>query len=62
MTAPRAPLHASTRTLASTRVEKSSSHDWSQRLTLSGVDWTIEENNIFIPICGDMMEAFGYPI
>ena len=50
------------RTLASTRVEKSSSHNWSQRLTLSGVDWTIEEKNIFIHICGDMMEAFGYPI
>lgn len=48
--------------LASIRVERSSSHDWSQRLTLSGVDWTVEEKKIFRHICGDMMEAFGYPI
>lgn len=48
--------------LASIRVNSSSSHDWSQRLTLSDVDWTIEEKDIFRQICGDMMEAFGYPI
>jgi hypothetical protein len=48
------------RYFASTRVEKSSTHDWSQRLTLSDVDWSPQEKDIFVRTCGPMMDAFGY--
>lgn len=50
------------RYFASSRVEKSSTHDWGKRLTLSDVDWSPQEKDIFVRICGPMMDAFGYPM
>ena len=45
-----------------TRIEQRSSHDWSKRLTLTEVDWTAEEKNTFVDVCGDMMKRFKFPI
>ncbi len=42
------------------RIEKSSTHDWSRRLTLADVDWTPAEKATFTRICGRMMEQFEY--
>ena len=50
------------RLFGSTRVEKSSTHDWSQRLRLADMDWSADEKNTFRDTCGPMMEAFGYPM
>ena len=44
------------------RVEKSSTHDWTRRQTLSNVDWSDDEKAIFTEICGDWMGRLGYPI
>jgi hypothetical protein len=48
------------RFFARERIEKSSTHDWSRRLTLANVDWTPAEKATFTRICGRMMEAFDY--
>jgi hypothetical protein len=45
---------------AAERVEKSSTHDWSGRLTLADVDWTTEQKRQFVQICGTEMRNFGY--
>ncbi len=50
------------RYFASTRVEKSSTHDWSQRQTLDDVNWSLQDKETFLRICCPMMDAFGYPM
>ncbi len=47
---------------AQTRIERSSSHDWSRRQTLADTGWTAGEQAAFRTICGPMMREFGYPM
>ncbi len=44
------------------RTEKSSSHDWSKRLTLDDTSWSEEEKEHFRATCGRAMRSFGYPM
>jgi hypothetical protein len=47
---------------ASTRTDQLSKHDWSRRVTLDDAGWTDAEKEMFVKICGPMMQAFGYPM
>lgn len=42
------------------RVDSSSSHDWSRRMTLDETGWGDAEKRMFREICGGMMERLGY--
>ena len=42
------------------RTEKSSSHDWSKRLTLADTTWSDEEKEHFRVTCGRAMRSFDY--
>jgi hypothetical protein len=44
------------------RTDQSSEHDWNSRLSLDEVSWTEKQKATFIRICGEHMEAFGYPM
>jgi hypothetical protein len=48
------------RFLATERVEQSSSHDWSRRLTLDETGWSAEQKDVFRRICGPGMARLGY--
>jgi hypothetical protein len=41
-------------------IDRYSDHNWSERMRLSDVAWTDQEKQVFIEICGDQMEQFGY--
>jgi hypothetical protein len=42
--------------------ERSSKHDWDNRLTLAATDWSDAEKRQFTDLCGDMMHKLGYPM
>ena len=44
------------------RTDQHSDHDWSNRLLLNDVAWTDHERRVFLEICGQQMEQFGYPM
>jgi hypothetical protein len=50
------------RFLLERQVEKSSNHDWKQRLRLDDTTWSPEQRQAFTNRCGPMMGAYGYEI
>jgi hypothetical protein len=46
--------------LASNREDRLSTHDWRQRLTLDDMDWTDDERDDFLRICGPLMRVNNY--
>ncbi len=46
--------------LASNREDRLSTHDWRERLTLDDVEWTADERESFVHICGPLMRANDY--
>jgi len=50
------------RFFAERRTDQRSDHDWRQRLTLDGVNWSEEEKSDFVRVCGDLMKTFQYPV
>jgi hypothetical protein len=48
------------RYLRSERVENSSTHDWSKRLTLADASWSESEKETFRQKCGATMSEYGY--
>jgi hypothetical protein len=51
---------ALTQYLLTKQVQTSSAHDSSGRLTLSDVNWSVEQKEIFKRECGKLMETYGY--
>jgi hypothetical protein len=47
---------------ATQRIDQQSSHDWASRCTLDQVSWEPAERELFLNICGPMMQQFGYPL
>jgi hypothetical protein len=46
---------------ANERTDQLSKHDWTKRVTLDDAPWDDAEKEVFLAICGPMMEVFGYP-
>ena len=44
------------------RVEKTSNHDWSRRLTVAEADWSAEQKAVFRRVCGAHMKQLNYPL
>ena len=44
------------------RVDKTSDHDWSRRITLADVAWSDDQRRHFRAACGPWMERSGYPL
>ena len=44
------------------RVDKTSDHDWSRRITLADVAWSDDQRRHFRAVCGPWMERSGYPL
>ena len=53
---------ALTEFLSTSREDKLSAHDWSQRMTLTNAPWSKDEKALFAELCGPLMDAFGYPM
>ncbi len=45
-----------------TEFDRSSTHSWQNRMTLSDVDWSEHGKEIFERLCGPTMRRFGYPL
>jgi hypothetical protein len=44
------------------RVDKTSDHDWTRRVTLDDVDWNKAQKVEFLDLCGEAMLRAGYPL